>query len=254
MIRDMKLQLNRLRRILVVISLAQISCLNHLSEYDISTFPTSFRISDRVIIRRVFTEANKCCCLNDCQIFRLFAKINIRGCFYTNCIMQEVKIIQIHRDYFVFGIITFQFHCYDPLYRFLKHTLQRRICVLGIELFCELLRDGRTSTCTFLSEETALNDSTSKSIKINTRMIIKANVLCSHQCLYQRLRQLCIVHHHTILAIIVPCAYNFSICRIYLSSKTVNRILQIFDRWHISDPPLVNCIKCSSRTQDENCQ
>jgi hypothetical protein len=125
MIADMEMQLDRFCTIFIIVSLRENACFHHLSEHHISTLTTPLRIPDRIIIGRVLTESNQGCCFIDRQILRFLTEIGIRRSLDTNCIMKEVKIIQIHCNDFILRIIAFQFNSNHPFNRLLKQTLHR---------------------------------------------------------------------------------------------------------------------------------
>ena len=99
--------------------------------------------------------------------------------------MQEVKVVQIHREYLVLRIVTLQLDGYHPLYRFLQQAFHHAVCSLGIQLLGQLLRNGRATTGTLLSEHATLDDGSSQSIEVDARMFVESDVLGSHQRLYQ---------------------------------------------------------------------
>ena len=249
MIADMEMQLDGFCTIFLVVSLWECTSLHHLSEHHISTLTTPLWISDGIIIRRVLTESNQGGSLIDRQILRLLAEISIWCRLDTNRIMKEVKIIQIHRDNLILRIIAFQLDSDNPFYRLLKHTLHGSFGMLRIQLLSQLLGNGRATTRTLLSHDTAFDDGTCQSIEVDTWMLIETDVLSSHQCLYQCRWQFGIIHQHAVLTIVVPRTQQFSIGWIYLRGITVDRILQILDGWHITNPSLINRIKCSGSTQ-----
>src|SRR5574344_2337953 len=122
MVGTTEIQCQRLIRVCVHISLGDISGLVHLTEHDISSLPASLRIAYRIKIRWIFTHTYKSCRLKNIQLFRLLIKIGVGSRLYADGIMEEAEVIKIHRKYLLFGIVTFQFDGYHPLYRFLKHT------------------------------------------------------------------------------------------------------------------------------------
>ena len=83
-------------------------------------------------------------------------------------------------------------------------------------------------------------------------MFVEAHILCCHQSLNQRWRQLIITNHNTVLAVIVPCTQNLSISRVHLCGITVDRILQFFDRRQIANPPFFN--GCKTKCRKQHCE
>ena len=168
MISSMELQLHRLHGIFFVVCFAQISLLYHLLKNDITALTTTFRITDRIEVRRVLTKSDKRGGLSHSEIFRFLTEIDIRSGLNTNRIMKKVKIIQIHCNNLVFRIITFELYSDHPLNRFLQHAFQGCAGMFRIELLSQLLGDSRTTTSTLLSKQATLDDSTSKRDKVNT--------------------------------------------------------------------------------------
>ena len=125
--------------------------------------------------------------------------------------MEEVKVVKIHGNDFILRIGTFQLDSYHPLYRFLQQTLHDAVSSIGIELLCQLLRNGRTTSGTFLSKYSALDNGTPQSNEIYSRMVVKTNIFSSYKRLNERRRQLRVIYHNTILTVVVPCSHNFAI-------------------------------------------
>ena len=73
----MELQCQGLCTILIKLLLCDIASLDHLAQHDITTVATALRMTDRVIVRRVLTEAYKCSCLGDSEVLRLLTEIDI---------------------------------------------------------------------------------------------------------------------------------------------------------------------------------
>ena len=66
--------------------------------------------------------------------------------------MQEIEIIEVHGDDFLFGIVSFQLDCNHPLYGFLQGALHRTLCHVAIKLLGQLLGNGTSSPGIALSE------------------------------------------------------------------------------------------------------
>ena len=81
-------------------------------------------------------------------------------------------------------------------------------------------------------------------------MIVEAHILGSHQSLNERRSDFIVIDHHTIFAIIIPSTQQFTIGRIDLGGKAADGVLEIFDRWHITNPTPIDGIKSTGRGQD----
>ena len=101
-----------------------------------------------------------------------------------------------------------------------------------------MLGNSRTTASTLLSQDTTLNDSTTEGYEVNTRMLIIAHILSCHKCLHHVRRNLIEGYMHTILSVLVPCAYHLTVSTIYLGGISVDRILQIFHIRHIAYPSI----------------
>ena len=93
------------------------------------------------------------------------------------------------------------------------------------QLLGQLLGDGRTTARTLLPEDASLDDGSQQGLEIDAGMLIETCVLSSYQRVDQRLRQLRIVDHDTILAAETIGAHQLSIGRIDLRCKAVNGVL-----------------------------
>ena len=131
-VRHMKMEFNRFCAELFVVDLAQIAILHHLAKHNVATLLTALRIAYRVVIGRVLTEADKCGSLIDRQVDRFLTEIRVRRGLDTDGIVQEVKIIQVHRKNLILRIVALQLDGNHPLYRFLKDTLHRGARMLRI--------------------------------------------------------------------------------------------------------------------------
>ena len=78
-------------------------------------------------------------------------------------------------------------------------------------------------------------------------MIVEAHILGSHQCLNERWCDFVVIYHHTIFTIIIPGAQQLAIGRINLGGESANGVLKVFDRWHITNPTLIDGIKSTGR-------
>ena len=148
MVGNMEIQLQRLRLILVILLLCEVSCLDHLCQNDITPVTTAVRETNRIKERRILTQADKCGSLGNREVNWLFIKIGISSHFDSHSIMEEVKLVKIHGQYLVFRIIALQFHSYHPFYGFLQNALQGGMGrFLSKELLGQLLGNRGTTAC-----------------------------------------------------------------------------------------------------------
>ena len=166
--------------------------------------------------------------------------------------MQEVEVVEIHGYNLVLGIELLDLHRNNPLDRFLQRTFHHTVGLARIELFGKLLGDCGSSTRIHLPQESALDNSTPQSIEINARVIVKSGILGGNKRLDNIRREFVVIHTHTVLLVIIPCAHHLSIRREHLSGKTVDRVLEILDRGHITNLTLGNRPKRTYSSQDNH--
>ena len=171
-------------RILAVFAAAQIARLLHLREHHVSSVAGTLRIAHWVEERRVLAESDERSCLGEGQVFRLLIKIGVCRRLDAHGIVQEVEIVEIESQDFLLGVVPFQFHGDDPLYRFLQLSLQRARCLFGIELLGKLLRDGTSTSGIGLTQDTALHDGTPQRTEVDARMLVESFILRGNECLY----------------------------------------------------------------------
>ena len=131
----------------VRIHLAQITSLHHLFQHHIAAFPATFRFAHGVEVRRIFAHAYQGGRFGHRQVLGLFIKIGACRGFDAHGIVEEIKIIEIHRDDFLLRVISLQLHGNHPLYRLLQSTFHRALRHIRVELLCQLLRNRAASPC-----------------------------------------------------------------------------------------------------------
>ena len=206
----------------------------HLRQNSIAPFRTTLRETNRIVVTGILAHSYQSSGLTHGEFLRLLAKISLRGCLYSYCIMKEIEIIEIKSDYLLLRIIAFQFQGNNPFNRLLQHTFLDRASFLRIQLLCQLLGKSTATSCTFLTKEATLDDSTHKSSKIDTGMFIETYVLCGNQGIHQIGRQFFIRHENSVGTTITPSSHRLSIGRDNLAGKLVNRILKLLDIGHIA--------------------
>ena len=165
--------------------MVHITSLHHLRENNITTFLGTFWITYRIEERWVLAKTYQSSSFTHRQILRFLIKIGISCRLDTDSIVQEIKIVEIESNNLLFGIITFQLDGNDPLYWFLEHSLSSTLRSTTIQLFSQLLSNGRTTSSISLPQNTTLNDSTTQRSEVNTRVLIKSFIFSSHQSLNQ---------------------------------------------------------------------
>ena len=159
--------------------------------------------------------------------------------FNTNRIIQKIKLIEIHTQDFLFGVVTFKLHRNHPFNRFLEKTLQ---CIsrhiFCKQLFGKLLRQSTTSTCIFLKHQTTFHKRTEQCFGINSRMFNKTDIFRRNKSIDNTGRQILVSCIYPIFLTIRPRTKHFFIFRKNLRCKFIARILKFLHRRHIANPPL----------------
>ena len=202
----------------------------HLVQYGVSSVQRPLCMTNRIVQRRVLTHTYQNCRFLCRQVYRLFAEIYLRSTLDTHCIVQKIKLIQVHHDDLVLRVQTFQLHRYDPFVRFLQQALKRVRCSRRVELFAQLLCD-RTAATGFTQRQQRTN----KSLRVNARMAVETRILRGHQRIDDIRRNLLVVNTHAVLRPIVSAQRN-GIVREHLTRILVLRILQVLQRRHIPKP------------------
>ena len=241
MVFPMEMQGERLILHTLVSGVGQISCLDHLRQYHVTTLFATFGVSHRIEIRGVLAESDQGCRLRQRQVPWFFTEIGVAGRLDTHGIMQEVEVIQIHRDDFLLGEVVLQLNGDHPLYRFLHQSLHRTTCRGRVKLLGQLLRDGRATAGTVLPQDTTLQYSTTQSNEINTGMLIETLVLGSYQGLNEVGREVVVVNHDTVLTVRVPRTHHLAVGREYLRGVFTDRVLQVIHIRHVSYPTIPYC-------------
>ena len=149
--------------------------------------------------------------------------------------MQEVKVVQVHGDDFLFREISLQLDCNHPFDRLLQEALHRVVSLLGIELLGQLLRDGGTTAGTRLSHDATLQDSAPQGDEVDTRMLIEALVLGGYQSSNKSCGQLLVADHDSVFLILVIRTQLLSIGRIDDGCILADGILKVLNIWHVTD-------------------
>ena len=153
---------------------SDISGFAHLVEHHIAASARTFVITHRIIKGRILAHTH--------QRWRLplssnpsvrNQSIGIGGSLYAHRIIQEVKLIKIHRKNFLFGIIALQLYGYHPLDGLLEQTLHYIVGAWRIKLFGKLLADCTATAGILLHQNTTLHHGTEQRDGINPRMFGK---------------------------------------------------------------------------------
>ena len=114
-----------LARVCLIFTFGNITGLQHLPENHIAPLAATFRVSHGVKVRRVLAQSHQRGSLTQGQVTGVLAEIHTGGILYAHGIMQEVKIVEIHRYYLFLRVIFLQLDGYHPLYRLLQEAFRR---------------------------------------------------------------------------------------------------------------------------------
>ena len=151
MVSHMELQVKWFRTVFLEIGLSDVSCLHHLSQYNITPFKRTVGMADGIIVRRILAQTHENGSLRRSQVFRFLTEIGVGSRLDAHRIMQEIEVVEIHGQYLVLRIVALQFDSNHPLDGFLQQTLHHTVRGLRIKLFSQLLGDGRSTAGTLLS-------------------------------------------------------------------------------------------------------
>ena len=152
MVHAVETQPDGLQLVQLGVCFAQISGFDHLVQYHVAPLTATLRFPHRIEIRRVFTHSYKRRRFANREVLRFFVEV-CAGCrLDAHGIMQEIEVIEVHGDDFLFGIVSFQLDCNHPLYGFLQGALHRTLCHVAIKLLGQLLGNGTSSPGIALSE------------------------------------------------------------------------------------------------------
>ena len=192
-------QFQRLLRQGIKLGFCDVSCLFHLSKHHITTSLGAFVETAWVEVRRILAHAYQSSCFQYIQVFRFLGEISVGRGLDTNGIVQEVELVEIHGQDFLFRVISFKLDGNHPFDRLLHQSFHYTSRLFGIELLGQLLGNGTPPTCILLHEDTTLHDRAHQSLGINARMIGKTFVFRIDQRIDQMWRQVFITHINTIV-------------------------------------------------------
>ena len=193
-----------------------------------------------VVVGRILAHAHERGGLLDVQVLGVLIEIDLRSHLDTHSIVEEVKLVEVHLDNLVLGVIALKLDGDDPLDGLLKGALKDVVRLRRIELLGELLGDGTATTGTLLAHDDALDDGTSDGPQIHTRMIIETRVLGSNQGICQVGRHLVKVHIDAVAATAVISSHLHAVGAIDGRCKLVGGVLQLVNGRHIADHAIVN--------------
>ena len=166
---------------LVVFSFCELASLDHLGEHHVAALAATFGLTHGVEVGGVFAHAHEGGTFAEAEVFRSLAEVDVGGCFNAHGIVEEIEIVEIEREYFLLGIMSFKFHGDDPLDGFLHESLHGGLGLFGVELLGELLGDGTAAACLLVAEHAALHHGTHKGAGVDAGVLKETDILGGHE-------------------------------------------------------------------------
>ena len=177
LVRLLEFELYGLCCILLVFSLRDISCFLHLCQHHIAALAAAVGVSHGIEVRRVLAESDESGSLCHSEVFRVFVEVRACGTLYAYGVVEEVEVVEIHGYYLLLRVVLLQFNCNNPLYGFLQQSLHGAVCLLAIQLLCQLLGDGGAAAGALPSHDTTLEHRSGKGYEVHSRVFVEAFVL-----------------------------------------------------------------------------
>ena len=152
--------------------------------------------------------------------------------------MKKVKLIEVHIDDFLFGIVALQTDGNDPLNGLLEESLGQTFDAGGVQLFGQLLRDGTTATTATLAHQSAFHNGPEESTDIDSAVIREAHVLRGYERLNQIGGQILIAGIKSVVLAVGKAPETLSVGRNELRSIAIYRIFELLHSRHIANPSL----------------
>ena len=164
--------------------------------------------------------------------------------------MEKIKIIEIERKDFLFGVMALQLDSDDPLYGFLHESARGALRGRRIELLGQLLGDGTTTSGLVMAQESAFHNGTSQGTDIDARMFIETDIFRGHKGLKDVGGDTVVINKDAIF-VARPRTDDFAIGSNDLRGVFADGALEFIQRGHISNPALTDAIESSCHQQHQ---
>ena len=124
----------------------------HLLKHDIAAVQRPLRVAHRVEIRRIFNHSNQQGSLMYVKVVGGGVEIHLCRALDAYRVVKEIKLVEIHLDDLFFAVETLELDGDHPLDRFLHGAADKAGTWRCVQLFGELLGDGRTTSGAFLPQ------------------------------------------------------------------------------------------------------
>ena len=222
----------------VALGFRNISRFPHLVEHHIAPSTGTFIVAHRIIERRILAHAHQRSRFLNLQIFRFATEVGKGSSLDAYRIVQEIELVEIHGEDFLFCIVTLQLYGNHPFDGLLEQTFHHIVGTGRIKLFGKLLGDGTATAGILLHQDTALHYGTRQGVGVNARMFGKTYIFRSYQGVDDIGRQIIVSHKHAVFLTIGISTQYFSVLGKDFCGKFVIRIFQVFHRRHIAYPAL----------------
>ena len=236
-------QLQRQRLQGVALRLGDVSGFPHLVEHHVAPAASALVAAEGVIVRGVLAHAYQRGGFLNLQVFRLATEVGEGGSLDADRVVQEVELVEVHREDFLFGVVVFQLYGNHPFDGLLEQTLHHVARTGRIELLGELLGDGASATGILLHQDAALHHGTEQGDGVDARMLDKAHVLRGYQRIDDVGRQVVVAHEHAVLLAVRVGAQHLPVLREDLGGELVVRVFQILHGRHVAYLPGSNRVE-----------
>ena len=206
----------------------------HAVKHHVAPVLCALRVTEGIVKRRVVAHAHKHGRLLNVEVTRVFAEVHISRCLNAHGVVQEVKLVEIHLDDFVLGVVALQLHGYHPLYGFLQRAFKYVARLRRIELLGELLRDCAAAAGAFLPHEHTLHHGSHQSPAVYSGVALKSLVLGRYERVGQIFRHLVKIHIHAVALAAVVTPHFHTVGRKHRCGKLVGRVFELLDWGHIA--------------------
>ena len=160
--------------------------------------------------------------------------------------MKKIEVVEIQRHDLILRVVAFDLYCDDPFDGLLQQSLKCVGSFSGIQLFGQLLRDGRTTSRIVLAHDATLHHGTPQRFGVDAAMVVETFVFCGHQRLEEMGRYAIGSHKNAVFAG-RPSAQQFTIGSQCLRCEFIDGILDALEIRHVADPSTFDCDdeKCS---------
>ena len=160
--------------------------------------------------------------------------------FDADGVIEEVKLVEIHLDDFLFRIVSFKLHGDGPLHGFLNESVHQPVRLGRIELLRKLLRYRTAAAGVLLAQQDCLEQHSRQRHDVNAGMLHEALVLCGYQRIDYIWGNLGIVGIHSVVTTLIETSHLNTIGCEKARRKAVFWIEKSLYRWHIAYISVIN--------------